>query len=52
MDEEIFVEMEDIYKIRAEVRDSEIIYELVVFDSQDLDDSRQSDLAWQEDLEN
>ena len=52
MDEEIFVEMEDIYKIRAEVKESEIIYELVVFDSQDIDDSRQSDLAWQEYLEN
>ena len=48
MDEEIFVEMEDSYEIQAEVRENEVIYELVIFDSQDIDDSRSSDLAWQE----
>lgn len=52
MQEEIFVEMEDSYGVRAEVRDNEVIYELVIFDSQDIDDSRSSDQAWQEDLEN
>ena len=52
MQEEIFVEMEESYGIRAEVRENEVIYELVIFDSQDIDDSRSGDLAWQEDLEN
>ena len=52
MQEEIFVEMEESYGIRSEVRESEVIYELVIFDSQDIDDSQSSDLAWQEDLEN
>ncbi|MHB8119777.1 MAG: hypothetical protein ACYDHX_13800 [Methanothrix sp.] len=52
MQEEIFVEMEESYSIRAEVRENEVTYELVIFDSQDIDNSRSSDLAWQEDLEN
>ncbi|MDQ1262777.1 MAG: hypothetical protein QG575_1958 [Euryarchaeota archaeon] len=52
MQEEIFVEMEESFGIRSEVRESEVIYELVIFDSQDIDDSQSSDLAWQEDLEN
>jgi hypothetical protein len=52
MQEEIFVEMEESYGVRAEVRENEVIYELVIFDSQDIDNSQSSDLAWQEDLEN
>jgi hypothetical protein len=52
MQEEIFVEMEESYSVRAEVRENEVIYELVIFDSQDIDNSQSSDLAWQEDLEN
>ena len=52
MQEEIFVEMEESYGIRAEIRENEVIYELVIFDSQDIDNSQSSDLAWQEDLEN
>ena len=52
MQEEILIEMEESYGIRSEVRESEVIYELVIFDSQDIDDSQSSDLAWQEDLEN
>jgi hypothetical protein len=52
MQEEIFVEMEESYDIRAEVRENEVIYELVIFDSQDIDDSKLSDQVWQEDLEN
>ncbi|HUS76336.1 MAG TPA: hypothetical protein VMY43_10050 [Methanothrix sp.] len=52
MQEEIFVEMEDSYNVRTEIRENEIVYELVVFDSQDIDDSRFSDLVWQEDIEN
>jgi hypothetical protein len=52
MQEEILVEMEDSYCIRAEVRENEVIYELVIFDSQDIDNSRYSDLMWQENIEN
>jgi hypothetical protein len=52
MQEEIFVEIEESYGIRAEVRENEVVYELMIFDSQDIDNSRYSDLAWQEDLEN
>jgi hypothetical protein len=52
IEEEIFVEMEESYGVRTEVRENEVIYELVIFDSQDIDNSRSSDLAWQEDHEN
>ncbi len=52
MQEEIFVEMEESYGVRAEVRENGVVYELVIFDSRDIDNSRYSDLAWQEDLEN
>jgi len=52
MQEEIFVEMEDSYNVRTEIRENEIVYELVVFDSQDIDNSQSSDLVWQEDIEN
>jgi hypothetical protein len=52
MQEEIFVEMEESYGVRTEVGENEVVYELVIFDSQDIDNSRSSDLAWQEDLEN
>ena len=48
MDEEIFEAIEDSYEIQAEFSESEILFELVVFDSQDIDDSRKSNLAWQE----
>jgi hypothetical protein len=52
MQEEIFEEMEESYSIQAEVRENVVIYELVIFDSQDIDNSLSRDLAWQEDLEN
>jgi hypothetical protein len=52
IEEEIFVEMEESYGVRTEVRENEVIYELVIFDSQDIDNNRSSDLAWQEDHEN
>lgn len=52
MQEEIFVEMEESYGVRAEVRENEVIYELVIFDSQDIDNSLSSDLSWQEDHKN
>ena len=40
--------LQDSYEIQAEFSESEILFELVVFDSQDIDDSRKSNLAWQE----
>lgn len=48
MDEEVFEVMEDSYEIRADFLEDEVLFRLVVFDSQDIDDSRQSNLAWQE----
>lgn len=47
IDEEIFEVMEDSYEIRADFLENEVLFRLVVFDSQDIDDSRQSNLAWQ-----
>jgi len=52
MQEEILVEMEETYGIQAEVGADRLIYYLVLFDSQDIDDSRGSELIWQEDVEN
>jgi len=52
MQEEIFVAIEESYTVRAEVKENVVTYELVIFDSQDIDDSLSSDLAWQEDHEN
>jgi len=52
MQEEIFVAIEESYTVRAEVKENVVTYELVIFDSQDIDDSRTNDLAWQEDHEN
>lgn len=48
IDEEIFDAIVDSYEIRAEVNCNEVLFRLVVFDSQDIDDSRQSNLTWQE----
>ena len=48
MDEEILEAIEDSYEIQAEFSESEILFDLVIFDSQDIDDSRKSNLAWQE----
>jgi hypothetical protein len=48
IDEEIFEVMEDSYEIRADFLETEVLFRLVVFDSQDIDDSRQSNLAWEE----
>lgn len=52
MKEEILEEMEESYGVRAEVREDAIVYELVVFDSQDIDDSRNYDQTWQGDADN
>ncbi len=48
MDEEIFETIADSYEIRAELSENEVLFELVVFDSQDIDDSQMSNLVWQE----
>ena len=52
MQEEIFVEIEESYGVTAEIREDLVIYELVIFDSQDLDNSLCSDRSCQEDLGN
>ena len=43
LNEEIFETMEESLIVKADVMDEEIIFELVIFDSQDLDNSRKSD---------
>jgi hypothetical protein len=50
--EEIFVEIEESYAVTAEIRENVVIYELVIFDSQDIDNSLSRDPAGQEDHEN
>ena len=50
--EEIFVEIEESYGVTAEVRENVVIYELVIFDSQDIDNSLSQDPAAQEDYDN
>lgn len=52
MQEEILVAMEETYGIQAEFGDDRLIYYLVLFDSQDIDDSGSSELVWQENMEN
>ena len=48
LDEDIFEEMEASYGVTANVEEDEVIFELVVFDSQDLDNSLKSVEAWGE----
>jgi hypothetical protein len=52
MQEEILLDMEETYGIQAEVGEDQLIYYLVLFDSQDIDDSQGSELAWQENADN
>jgi len=52
MQEEIFVEIEESYAVTAEIREDLVVYELVIFDSQDLDNSLCGDLSCLEDLGN
>jgi hypothetical protein len=49
MQEEIFVEIEESYEVTAEIREDLVIYELVIFDSQDIDNSRSCDRLLQDD---
>jgi hypothetical protein len=46
LNDDIFEEIEDIYDIRAEIAEKVVFFELVVFDSQDIDNSKESDEAW------
>jgi hypothetical protein len=48
LDDEVFEAMEDSYEILAELSENEVLFELVVFDSQDIDDRQMSNLVWQE----
>jgi 5'(3')-deoxyribonucleotidase len=43
LNEEIFETMEESLIVKADVMDEDVIFELVIFDSQDLDNSRKSD---------
>jgi hypothetical protein len=52
LQEEIFMEIEERYGIRAEVREDAVVYELVIFDSQDIDNSQYGEQVWQEDFDN
>lgn len=52
MQEDIFVEIEESYAVTAEIREDLVVYELVIFDSQDLDNSLCGDLSCLEDLGN
>ena len=52
MQEEILLDMEETYGIQAEVGEDLLIYYLVLFDSQDIDDSQSNELVWQEDGDN
>jgi hypothetical protein len=46
LNEDIFEEIEDIYDIRAQTAKNVVFFELVIFDSQDIDNSRERDEAW------
>jgi len=48
MDGDIIDEMKKSYGVETEISGNSIIFELVVFDSQDIDNSREYDEAWQE----
>ena len=47
MDEEIFEKIEDSYNVTTDFAEDGVIFELVVFDSRDIDNNLESDPAWQ-----
>ena len=47
MDEEIFEKIEESYNVTTDFTEDGVIFELVVFDSRDLDNNLESDPAWQ-----
>lgn len=48
--EDIFEEIRDGYDIQPEIRGDDIIFSLVVFDSQDIDDSKGNDVFWSDEV--
>lgn len=47
---DVFEEIRDKYEIQPETKGSDIIFSLVVFDSQDIDDCKGNDIFWSEDF--
>ena len=47
IDEEIIESIEVSYNITTDITEKGVIFQLVVFDSQDIDNNPESDLAWQ-----
>jgi formiminotetrahydrofolate cyclodeaminase len=47
MDEEIFENIIESFNVTTEITEDEVIFELVVFDSRDLDNNLESDPTWQ-----
>ena len=47
MDEEIFEKIEESYNVTTDFTEDGVIFELVVFDSRDIDNNLESDPAWQ-----
>jgi hypothetical protein len=47
MDEEIFENIEESFNITTEITENGVVFELVIFDSRDLDNNLESDPAWQ-----
>jgi hypothetical protein len=48
MDEDIFEEIKESYDVEAEISGNAILFRLVVFDSQDIDNNRRSNEAWRQ----
>jgi hypothetical protein len=47
MDEEIFEKIEESYNVTTDFAEDGVIFQLVVFDSRDIDNNLESDPAWQ-----
>ncbi|OPY48471.1 MAG: hypothetical protein A4E48_02775 [Methanosaeta sp. PtaU1.Bin060] len=50
LDEEIFDAIRERFGITAEAKDDEVIFELLLFDSQDIDNSIENEGAWDEEV--
>ncbi len=48
LDEDIFEEMEASFGVTAKIEEDDVIFEIVIFDSQDLDNSLKSVEIWEE----
>lgn len=47
---DIFEEIRDKYQVQPEIQEGNIIFSLVVFDSQDIDDSKGNDIFWSDEV--